>query len=141
MENNEDPTKKQPNDPLSDIFGINPLEGKLTKSGQIIIPDPTDDYNYSRQNIVDIIDKANQYLQAFGEIALSAQEPRHFEVLTNMITALIDANERLVLLKKHEQDIKAREVSNSGQTINNNLFVGSTSDFQDLLENMSKKKE
>lgn len=139
----EEPKKIPPKklDPLSDAFGIQPMDGQLRKSGKFIVPDPIDDYQYGRQNIIDLIEKGNQYLHSFGEVAISAQEPRHFEVLTNMLNSLIEANEKLMLMKKHDQDIRAKETKEDPtQTINNNLFVGSTSELQTMIANLSKKK-
>lgn len=144
MENEDEEPKQPPKklDPLSDAFGLQPMDGMLRKSGKFIVPDPVDDYQYGRQNIIDLIEKGQQYLHAFGEVALSAQEPRHFEVLTNMLNSLLDANEKLMLMKKHDQDIRAKETKDDpAQTINNNLFVGSTSELQGMLAQINKKKD
>lgn len=134
---NEDEDKK-PLDPISKAFGIDPMDGKLLTNGHIIINDPTDDYNHSRQNIIDLIDQGNQYLQQFGQVAMSAQEPRYIEVLTNLLNSLILANEKLLDLKIKDNAIKEKSGDNSADIINNNLFVGTTEELQTMLENISK---
>lgn len=144
--NEDENNKKKKDDPIAKAFGINPLDGKLLSDGNVIINDPTDDFNYSRENIIDLIEKGNQYLQEFGQIAVSAQSPRHFEVLTNMLNSLIVANEKLLDLKKKDLEIKLKTgesgtTTTNGDIINNNLFVGTTNELQTFIENMNKKNE
>lgn len=137
-ENNE-PKKRL--DPLSKAFGLDPMSGQIMSNGKLIIPDSSDDYNYSRQNIVDLIEKGNTYLQQFGMVAMSAQEPRYIEVLTNLLNSLVAANEKLLDLKIKEQTIKAKEFSNDPTTINNNLFVGSTEELLEAMNTMPARKK
>lgn len=134
MNDTPDPNKK-----LSNIFGL-PVDNTLRPNGKLIVPDNQDDYEYGRQNIIDLIEQGNQYLQQFGQVALSAQEPRHFEVLTNLLNSLIEANEKLLSLKKANIDIKAKELNDGDKNItNNNMLVCSTTDLQLLLSNMKNK--
>ena len=135
-EENKNPPKKI--DPLSQAFGLEPMNNML-KNGKLLIPDPNDDYNFSRQNIIDLIEKGSQYLNLFGQVAMSAQEPRHIEVLTNLLNSLILANEKLLDLKMKDQNIKEKGDVAGEQIINNNLFVGSTDEIQNMLENLNKK--
>jgi hypothetical protein len=136
----DDKSKKLSIDPISKAFGIEPMNNRLKPSGKIIIPDPVNDYDHSRQNLLDLIEQGNQYLKQFGELAISAQEPKYFEVLNNMFNSLIAANEKLLIIKKHSQDIEAKENTTKESDkpmTNNKLFVGSTNDLQNLLEKMN----
>lgn len=139
---------KANNDPLSNAFNLTPMDNSipLKPNGKLIIPDPGDDFEYGRENIIDLIEKGNQMLGEFAQVAASAQEPRHYEVLTNLLNSLIDANEKLMNLKKSQLDIKEKQkkldgnIDDSPDTHNTNIFVGSTSDLQNLLEKARKHK-
>ena len=137
MANNSNNT---PSDPLSKTFGLEPLNGRLKPNGKVIIPDPTDDYEYNRQEIIDVLEKAKQYMQAFGEVALSAQEPRHFEVLNTMISTIIDGHQKLMDIKQVDQNMKAKELKDD-PNITNNLYVGSTNDLLEIMHQKMKKKK
>lgn len=129
-------------DPLSAALGINPMAPEMTQSGRFIIPEPNDDYEYGRSNLIDLIEKGNQVLAEFSQISAAAQSPRHYEVLTNMINSLIEANEKLMTMKKHDIEIKNAEKlqKEPNQTVTNNLFVGSTAEVQKMLETAIKSK-
>ena len=68
------------------------------------------------------------------DFAKQAQHPRAFEVVGGLINNLVDANERLLDLNKKIKEIKKDEETKNPQTVNNNLFVGSTSELQKLLK-------
>lgn len=129
-----------PMDPLSKTFGLEPMNGRLRPNGKIIIPDINDDYQYNKQEIIDVLEKAKQYMQQFGEVALSAQEPRHFEVLNNMISTIIDGHAKLIDMKAVDQKIKENDVKNDPATVNNNLMVGSTEEMIEMIEKMDERK-
>jgi hypothetical protein len=89
------------------------------------VPDQQDDFEYARQNITDIIEVMGPFIKHFGEISTMANEPRHFEVLTNMITSYVDCNHKLVALKQTKLDIESKTIKKEegGPTVNNNLIV------------------
>lgn len=92
------------------------------------------DYDYARKNLYDIIERGQEALDDMIDFAKQAQHPRAFEVVGGLINNLVDANERLLDLNKKIKDLKKGEESKSPQTVNNNLFVGSTSELQKLLK-------
>lgn len=136
-DNNEKP--KKPVDPLAKAFGLEPVS--IRPNGKLIVPNMNDDYEHVRQNLVDLEEKGRQYLHQFGQVAMSAQEPRHIEVLTNLLNSLVAINKSILEVKILDQEIKAKgEMAGEGnKTINNNLFVGSPDELQDMLEKMKKK--
>lgn len=131
-------------DPISQAFGLEPMDGKLKPSGKILVPDPTDDYQYSRQVIIDMIEKGMAHYAEFGTSAQAAGEPRHYEVLNNMGTSIIMAAEKLMILQKLDMDMKAQAAKNEtaagNQTINNNLVVGSADDMLTMLEKIDERR-
>jgi len=146
MEENEKKDPEDRRDPIADALGITPLKPtiELKRSGRIVFPDPNDDYEYSRQNMKDLIEKGMQHFRDYGDICGSQQEARSYEVLSTMFDSLVEANEKLVNLRKTEFEIKAIEAKNdpdkvNGGVTNQNIFVGSTSDFQKMITNMQSK--
>ena len=79
----------------------------------------------------------------FRSIASQSQHPRAFEVLAKLIDTNVAANEKLLQLQSKIREIDAADapLSEKAQTINNNLFVGSTAELQKMIQHMSKKDE
>ena len=96
-----------------------------------------DDYDYSRETYYDLIEKGRESLDLMIEVARESEHPRAFEVLSNMIKGISDVNDKLMDLNKKRKDINKEEFQEiEHQT--NNLFVGTTTDLQRLLQ---KEKE
>ena len=68
----------------------------------------------------------------------SSQHPRAFEVLSKLMETMLQANKDLLELQEKIREINVIDapISEKAQTINNNLFVGSTSELQKVIENM-----
>ena len=89
-----------------------------------------DDYDYSRETYYDLIEKGRESLDLMIEVARESEHPRAFEVLSNMIKGISDVNDKRKDINKEEfQQIEHQT---------NNLFVGTTTDLQRLLQ---KEKE
>ncbi|MEK9955137.1 MAG: hypothetical protein VW577_06985 [Pelagibacteraceae bacterium] len=68
------------------------------------------------------------------EVARESEHPRAYEVLSGMIKNVSDVNDRLMDLNKKQRDMNKEEVKQVAHTTNN-VFLGSTSDLQRLLQN------
>ena len=95
------------------------------------------DYDQSRDTYYDLIEKGRESLELMIEVARESEHPRAFEVLSGMIKNISDVNDRLMDLQKKTKDINKDEKQSSGTT-NQNLFVGSTTDLQRLLQEQDK---
>jgi len=99
------------------------------------------DYKMARETYHDLIEKGREGLEFMMEIAKESEHPRAFEVLATMIKTISDTNGELMKHNKIRNDInKADEVENPTVT-NNNLFVGTTTELQKLLQNNNKENE
>ena len=87
------------------------------------------DYNYARTNMVNTIEKGNEALQGILDVASMGQHPRAYEVAANLVKTMIEANKELFDLQKKKKEIERIEAKINPQTINNNLFVGSTAEL------------
>ena len=96
------------------------------------------DYDHSRDTYYDLIQKGQESLDLMMQFARESEHPRAFEVLSGMIKNVSDVTDRLMDLQKKTKDINKDEKQSSGTT-NQNLFVGSTTDLQRLLQEQDKK--
>lgn len=97
-----------------------------------------DDYEYSRDTYYDLIEKGRESLDLMIEVARESEHPRAFEVLSNMIKGISDVNDKLMDLNKKNKDINKEEMKQiENQT--NNLFIGTTTDLQRLLQKEDAK--
>lgn len=112
--------------PLEDVYEPAPIEKK--------IPTQQDnDYEYARENFYNVIEKGTEALEDMLNVARASEHPRAYEVVSTLMKTLVDANKDLVEMgKKKAQDEQPKDKP----VTNNNLFVGSTAELQQLLKDM-----
>jgi flagellar biosynthesis chaperone FliJ len=131
------------NDEIGKSLGLEPLddvvEGKVVQRTEV----PTDDkmnkdYEYARSNFYNVIESGTEALEQMLDVAKASEHPRAYEVVSTIMKTLVDANKDLVAMstKKVENEEKANSESPNGLTTNNNLFVGSTNELQQLIKDM-----
>ena len=105
-------------------------------------PNLANDYEYSRRVLYDLIEKGTDALESMIEVARESEHPRAFEVLSGLIKNTADVNDKLLDLNKKHKDINAKETLPAIEgTTNNNVFIGSTSDLQRMLQDAGKNVE
>ena len=92
------------------------------------------DYQYSRETYYDLLEKGRESMELMIEVARESEHPRAFEVLSGMIKNMADINDKLMDLNKKTKDLNKEEVKAIENKTTNNLFVGSTTDLQRLLQ-------
>ena len=92
------------------------------------------DYDYSRQTYYELIEKGRESLEDMIEVARASEHPRAYEVLSGMIKNISDVNDKLMDLNKKQKDINREEEPKQIGNTTNNVFLGSTSDLQKLLQ-------
>ena len=97
------------------------------------IPQVESDYEYARGNIIAAIEKGQEALSGILDVAGMSQHPRAYEVAAKLLDSVSSANKDLLDLTKKKMDISGE--LGQPKTINNNLFVGSTSELQKLIKN------
>ena len=100
------------------------------------------DFEYSRDTLYDLIEKGKNALEDMINVARESEHPRAFEVLSGLIKNVADVNDKLMDLNKKHKEVHAKEESTKqvGNTTNN-LFVGSTTDLQRMLQGQMKKPD
>lgn len=102
--------------------------------------DIKDDYEYSRKTYKDLIDTGIRSLDVLSELARESEHPRAFEVLSKTIKDIGDTTEKLMALQKDKKDLnKEDKEEEKKQVTNNNVFVGSTTDLQRILQQENER--
>jgi|TARA_B100000131_G_scaffold189834_1_gene182613 hypothetical protein len=91
------------------------------------------DYDYSRGQLYDVIEKGQEALSGVLDVANNTDHPRAFEVAGQLVKSVSDATEKLIDLQKKMQDLEEGP-KKSKVTNNNALFVGSTAELSKLLK-------
>ena len=120
----------------SESVGITPEQkpDRLTKD------DITKDYEYTRGNLYSIIEKGQEAINGILELAQESEMPRAYEVAGQLIKSVSDATDKLMDLQKKLKDVEEETQQKGPSTVNNALFVGSTSDLAKLLKNGAKEE-
>jgi len=103
-----------------------------------IVADTEEDYIYTRDKIKKLISKAEESIDTMMLLAGDTEHPRAFEVLAGMFKTTSDMMDQLMTLQKKRKELtQAKETreSSSGNTTNNAIFVGSTTELQKYLSN------
>ena len=125
--------KKSTDVTVSDFEQPAPVPRKIDEEK----PHVDQDYENSRENYYNLIDKGNQAIEGILDIAKEGQHPRAYEVAGQLIGQVAQTVDKLQDLQKKLKDLK--EVPNKTNTqIKNALFVGSTNELQKML---NRKKE
>ena len=131
------------NDSL-DIEVVDEEESPITKKESRAVEkdkkDSVRDYEYTRGNLYSLIEKGQEALDSIMEVAQEGQQPRAFEVVSQLIKNVADTTDKLVDLQQKMKNLEAED-SKGPSTVNNALFVGSTAELQKLLKNQSGTKK
>lgn len=98
------------------------------------VRDTEEDYEYSRDKFKSLIDRAEGAIDAAMGLAMEAEHPRAFEVVSQMIKNTSDMTTELMKLQKERKALHKEEEKKEGNVTNNAIFVGSTSDLQKILK-------
>ena len=137
---------------LDDAFNITPTEVEVDETDVVVgvdrekpdrltKDDIEKDYEYTRGNLYSIIEKGQEAINGILEIAQESEMPRAYEVAGQLIKNVADATDKLMDLQKKLKEVNEEEKVKGPSTVNNALFVGSTSELSKLLKAQSKKED
>jgi hypothetical protein len=93
------------------------------------------DLTYVRTMMYDTIKNTSDAVEEMLEIAKQSQHPRAFEVVATLLNTQREASKDLLDLHKKKKELKHEDKAPGGpDTVNNNLFVGSTADLLAMLK-------
>ena len=99
------------------------------------------DYSYTRGNLYSLIEKGQEAINGIMEVASETASPRAYEVAGQLIKSVADSTDKLMDLQKKLKDVNEEEKQKGPSTVNNALFVGSTSELSKLLKAQTKKED
>lgn len=109
-----------------------PTKSKITDLTPRVV---TDDYEFARSNLYDLIGKGTNALEDIMDVAKQSESPRAFEVVTNLLKTMVDANKDLLDLAKKQRDL--RDEDTPKKSVTNNLFVGSSAELLKIIKKES----
>ena len=128
---------------MEKIFDVTPIEPAEAKPLVPVEKNPVDkldlkqdlvdSYEQTKSNLQDLIDNGKDAMEELRQIASAGQHPRAFEVYATLLKNVVDANKELLNVQKQMRDMDAKK-NNAGTTIENALFVGSTSELNKLIK-------
>ena len=126
---------------VNEILGIESKEPKETKEFKPLVPrredkqkaDIDNDYDYSRENYYNLIERGQEAIQGILDVAKEGQHPRAYEVALAGIKNVADTVDKLQDLQSKLKSLKDVPKT-ANQNIKNALFVGSTAELQKMLK-------
>lgn len=137
---------------LSQVFDIEPaIQGEviMAGSGEVIVPESNAqtekidyDYDKTRANLHSLLAQGQEALMHALEVAKQSEHPRAFEVVGNLVKQLSEVNAQLLDIHEKKQKLdgktdKKDDVSTKNVTNNNAIFVGSTTELNKMIKNMT----
>ena len=135
-------------DNMEEIFDIEvtPIEKKSEMIKQIsteLSIDATKDYEYTRANLYNLIDKAQEAISDVLDLARESNHPRAYEVAGNFIKQTADMTDKLIDLQKKIKDLDKvdKKTAAINGNVTNNMFFGTTADLQLMLKRGKVEEE
>jgi hypothetical protein len=101
----------------------------------IKIDDVDKDYEYTRANLYSLIEKGQEAINGILEIANEGGQARAYEVAGQLIKSVGDVTDKLIDLQKKLKEIDDdKNIKTTNNTMNNAIFVGSTSELSKILK-------
>ena len=130
-------TQKKKEDLLAALNKNLPKEIEKKKDNTDIIQDTEEDYQYTREKLKNLVGQSEEAIELMMALAHDTEHPRAFEVLGNLLKNTGDITDKLLQLQKKRKEL-TQEEAKVGNTTNNAIFMGSTTELQKFLKN---KKE
>lgn len=121
-------------DIISQNLGIdfNPTETPLAKKAEVAGVSLDADFNYVRDNIKGLINNGTDAIDEILKVAKAGDSPRAYEVVSQLLKTVADMNKDLIDLYQKTKAAKKEDIK-VNHTTNNSIYVGSTSELQDLI--------
>jgi hypothetical protein len=125
-------------DKLDDAFNIVPQD--TVSETEIVkleddIKDIEKDYEYSREQLYNLIGKGQEAIDGIMDVARNSDHPRAYEVAFQGIKNIADMTDKLIDLQKKMKTMDEDSSTRKGpSTVNNTMFIGSTAELQKFLK-------
>ena len=105
---------------------------KQSKKVKKVDNTPRDDFEYSRAQLYNIVEKGQEAMNGILDVCQDTQHPRAYEVAGQLVKAVGDVTDKIIDLQRKMKDLEKEDKPT--QVTNNSLFVGSTADLQKMIK-------
>ncbi len=130
-------------DPLDkQTTSFNPIDEALDVKASEIVKEsrkikkidntPRDDFEYSRAQLYNIVEKGQEAMNGILDVCQDTQHPRAYEVAGQLVKAVGDVTDKIIDLQRKMKDLEKEDQPT--KVTNNSLFVGSTADLQKMIK-------
>jgi len=121
---------------LNQVLEIEDAPQNNSDQPVVVVPkDAEQDFDYSRSNYYELIEKGNHALDGILEVAKESQHPRAYEVAATMMKNLSDMTDKLMLLQQQRKQLEGGANKTPQVQVDKAVFVGSTADLLKKLKN------
>ena len=128
-------------DELLDIQGeIVEVEKRLptlAKGNYTKQEEQSSDYKYSREVFYGLVERGQDAIEGILDIARESEHPRVYEVAGQLIKTVGETTEKLIDLQAKVKELDKDD--SMPDKVQNNLFVGSSTELQRLLKDHAQK--
>ena len=130
---------------MEEIFDIEVSEVSTEVDSIVELPkvkkeDPEKDYEYTRGQLYDLIEKGQEAVQGALEVAQESGHPRAYEVAVNAMKQVSDMTDKLIDLQHKMKNLGKEDKKSTPTTVNNTMFIGTTADLQKMIKDAAKNK-
>ena len=95
------------------------------------------DYKYSREVFYSLVERGQDAIEGILDIAKESEHPRVYEVAGQLIKTVSETTEKLIDLQAKMKELDRDNTMPN--KVQNNLFVGSSTELQRLLKQHAQK--
>lgn len=122
-------------------FKPSEVKTEIIKKEESVVDAKVDtDFEYARRNLRELIEKGKASLDNAISLADSLDQPRGFEVVSAFAKQLAEMNKDLLDLHQQKKNINKENITVNNKTTNA-IYVGSTSDLQDIVNQSRSRKK
>lgn len=136
---------------LDDKLGLPPAIIEPPPVKEIVPSEPgknenDEAFDIARENILSVLEQANEASKEIHRIAQEKEDARHFEAFNSILKTVLQASTDLLNIHKAKKELKAGHVPQMGgdmtqiTNIENAVFTGTANELQDLIAQMTGKK-
>jgi hypothetical protein len=130
---------------IGNALGIPFIPEKKEESNIVKIDVPKEDKTESdfhevRKNLRNLIATGEEAIEGILKVAQEGDSPRAYEVAATLIKTVSEINKDIIDIH-HKMKVMEQTKVVQHNTTNNSIFVGSTSDLQDLINSARSRKK
>lgn len=131
---------------IGDALGIPFVPEKKEQSANIVKAEPPkddkteSDFQEVRKNLRNLIATGEEAIEGILKVAQEGDSPRAYEVAATLIKTVSEINKDIIDIHQKMKVMDQTKVVQHNTT-NNSIFVGSTSDLQDLINSARSRKK